>query len=384
MAYTHVAVIIHWATALIIIGLLAVGKYMTGLDPNDALRFTLTQTHKTFGILVLALSVLRVLWRLTHRAPAHPVDAPTWEKLAAGISHLAFYALIFVLPLSGWAMVSVSTLNIDTLLFNRIELPHIPLLEWLNITQQAEQESLEHSFHYAHHVAGTVLIVLLIVHIGAALKHHFVNKDDVLRRMKPRATEPGFLGVMAIVAVVIGGSVYLLNDRAQSGALPLTASESQVSARVDVTSDPTDIIFSSSSVVSNIDLANPSASSLEITVQTASATSDNLQVQGALNDPEWFDSANYPDAVLIADEFVSGENLNTLEISGQLSIKDVTVPVTFTLIISPAVENRPSTAVAEFEVNRMELMLGLISHPDDENINPEVQIRVEFVLSTAG
>ena len=105
MTYTHVAVFIHWVTALIIIGLVAVGKFMTGLDETDALRFTLTQTHKTFGILVLLLSIVRVMWRLSHRAPPHPEQAPAWEKWAASCSHLAFYVLILLLPLSGWAMV---------------------------------------------------------------------------------------------------------------------------------------------------------------------------------------------------------------------------------------------------------------------------------------
>jgi len=366
MAYTHVAVLIHWLTALLIIGLLAVGKYMTGLDTNDTLRFTLTQTHKTFGILVLGLSVIRVLWRLSHRAPAHPAHAPAWEKLAARLSHFAFYALIFVLPLSGWAMVSVSSLNIDTLLFNKIPWPHIPLLQWLNITDLAGQDALESQIHHVHYFAGNVLIFLLIVHVGAALKHHFIDKDDVLSRMKPRITEPGFLGVLALVALVIGGSVYAFNFQGQSNSSPLSAGESKVSAVAIVTSDPTEIIFTESAVVANIDMNNPSASSLEATVQTDSAISDNAQMQGSLPDPDWFDSLNYPTATLI------------------LTIKDISVPVSFTLTISPAREAKPSTAVTEFEVNRIDLNLGLESQPDDENVESIVGIRLEFVLSTDG
>lgn len=384
MAYTHVAIAIHWLTALLIIGLLAVGKFMTGLDANDTLRFTLTQSHKTFGILVLTLSILRILWRLTHRAPAHPAHAPSWEKWAANLSHFAFYALILVLPLSGWAMVSVSSLNIDTFLFNRIPLPHIPILEWLNVSEGAAQDSLEHRFHSVHHVAGTVLIVLLIVHVGAALKHHYIDKDDVLRRMKPRITEPGFLGVIAFVAVAIGASAFALNYQGRSSDVPLTAGASKVSAQATVTSELTDIVFTDSTVVANIDVNNPSASSLEATVQTASAISENLQVQASWADLEWFDSENYPTASLIAESFVAGQELSTLEVSGQLSIKDISVPVVFILTISPATETLPSTAATEFDVNRIDLNLGLESEPNDENIGRTVQIRLEFVLSTAG
>lgn len=381
MAYTHVAVFIHWLTALFIIGLLAVGKFMTGLAVDDSLRFTLTQYHKTFGILVLALSAIRILWRLTHRAPAHPEHAPAWEKFAAGLSHLAFYALILIMPLSGWAMVSVSSLNIDTLLFNRIELPHLPLLTWLNITETADKDAIEHTFHSVHHVAANILLVLLIVHIGAALKHHYIDKDDVLRRMRPRITEPGFLGLLALVAVMIGASVYALGNFAQSSSAPLSASGSTITLTADVTSTPTPIVFAASTVVANIDVNNPSASSLEATVETGTATSDNLQVQNSLPGSDWFDSANYPTASFVADGFKAGQQVNTLDVTGLLNVKDNSVPVSFTLTISAASDTEPAKASAYFSVDRTALEIGLESQPDDDYIGPAVEIRVDFDLS---
>jgi len=285
------------------------------------------------------------------------------------------------MPLSGWAMVSVSTLNIDTLLFNRIQLPHLPLLEWLNIIDRSAQEALEHRFHSVHHVAGTVLIVMLIVHVSAALKHHYVDKDDVLSRMKPRITEPGFFGVLAFAAVLVGASVFALYKLGQSSAAPMIATGSKITAIANVTSDPTLIVFPDSNVVANIDLDNPSASSLEATIETVSASSDNLQVQGSLPEPEWLDSINYPTASFIADSFTAGQEVNTLDVTGQLSIKEAPATVSFTLTIIPATDTEPSMATAQFPVDRTALNLGLASQPDTDYVGSEVLIQVEFELS---
>lgn len=385
MKYTHVAILIHWLTALFIIGLLAIGKYMVGLDATDPLRFTLTQSHKTFGILVLALSVLRILWRLTHKAPPHPTGAPGWEKFCANASHLAFYALIFILPLSGWAMVSVSTLNIDTILFNRIELPHLPLIEWLGLADADAQKTWEHHFHEAHHVAGYVLIGLLVVHIGAALKHHFIDKDDVLNRMKPRWNDPAFWNVVAVpfIAVVIGfyAQNYLLNPDKGSNSGSLVAQSSSVSLQATVSGGTTDINFGTVNVVANLNLDDPGSSSLEATVDTGTVSSGNLQVEGSLPNSDWFDVANHPQATFVADSFALGQKLNTIDITGHLTVKGNSVPVNFTLAIEPATDTEPSKASTQFHVDRFALKLGESSQPDDTWVGNTVIVLVEFELS---
>jgi len=355
MTYTHVAVFIHWVTALIIIGLVAVGKFMTGLDETDALRFTLTQTHKTFGILVLLLSIVRVMWRLSHRAPPHPEQAPAWEKLAASCSHLAFYVLILLLPLSGWAMVSVSTLNIDTLLFNRIEWPHLPLVEWLNLNSPAAQKEWEHNFHHTHHLASNILLVLLLVHIAAAMKHHVIDKDDVLSRMKPRVKEPGFWGVFALVALVVGTSAFALSRSNSSDTNSLIAGSSSVTLLADVTGDDTRFEFSDTVVSANIDLEKPAQSALEVTVPTATVTGNNLQAVGSLPNADWFDVENYPTASFTSTQINIGQEPNNLTVTGDLTIKDTTQEVEFTMLISTDESTGESTAAVELPINRFRL-----------------------------
>ena len=150
---------------------------MTMMDPTS-LKFELYQYHKSFGIMILLLSVLRLLWRLGHKPPALPETMKPWERRLASLSHKAFYALMIGIPLSGWAMVSASTFGIKTKLFKTVTWPHIPGIP--------QSESLEAGLKTLHEYLGILIFILLAMHIGAALKHHFKNKDDVLTRMIPR------------------------------------------------------------------------------------------------------------------------------------------------------------------------------------------------------
>lgn len=174
--YSKVAIWLHWLIALLIIGQLVGGKVMTWMGPTT-LKFELYQYHKSFGIMILLLSLLRLLWRLGHKPPALPAGMKTWERRAASISHKAFYVLMIGIPLSGWAMVSASTLNIKTKLFKTVPWPHIPGIP--------QSEGLGTSLKTAHEYLAILVFLLLAMHIGAALKHHFKNKDDVLSRMIP-------------------------------------------------------------------------------------------------------------------------------------------------------------------------------------------------------
>jgi cytochrome b561 len=178
--YSRVAMALHWIMALAIISMLAGGLIVADMldqDPSPPIAFDLIQLHKSVGITILLLSVVRVIWRLTHRPPALPL-MPTWQTRLAHFSHFGFYGLMFALPLSGWAMVSASKYNFPTLLyFTQIEWPHIPFL--------VGRTDLSGIFHESHELLGYGAIALLVLHIGAALYHHYKLRDDVLRRMMP-------------------------------------------------------------------------------------------------------------------------------------------------------------------------------------------------------
>lgn len=175
--YSKVAIILHWLIALLIIGQLAGGKIMKAMEGSQ-LKFEIFQLHKSFGIIILLLSILRLLWRLTHKAPPLPEHMPKHEKLAAKVSHIGFYGLMIGIPLMGWAMVSAAPVTITTKIFKTVKWPNMPFIE--------RSEGLQDFFSNAHELMALMITVLLLIHIGAALKHHYKDKDDVLTRMVPR------------------------------------------------------------------------------------------------------------------------------------------------------------------------------------------------------
>jgi len=175
-------VTLHWLIAVGIIGMLILGKYMHELSDTDATKFDLYQLHKSFGLTILALSVLRLVWRLVNKVPPLPEHMPTWERYAAHASHVLLYVLIVAIPLSGWALASASPLGIPTIWFGQFEIPHLPGLQGY-----ADQHAVEDQAHEVHELLGNLMIGLLVIHVGAALKHHFWDRDDVLTRMLPFA-----------------------------------------------------------------------------------------------------------------------------------------------------------------------------------------------------
>lgn len=374
LRYGDTAIIFHWIIAVLIIALLAIGKYMTGLEENDPVRFELTQWHKSFGISVLVLSILRLLWRFTHKPPPEPASLPTWQKHVSGLVHLGLYALMLALPITGWIMVSASPLNLDTLLFGVIPWPHIPPFPEL-----ANKESIASAFHDYHEIASSVLIVLVLAHIGAALKHHFFDKDTILLRMLPNAASAGFKTKIAIVIAILvaaGSTLFWLNSR--QGSTPiLAAGESQVSFIADVTGEPTTGIFTSSTVVATLDEANPANSTISATVMTASITSDNYQVAGSLPDQDWFDVVNHPEALFQSTAIEAG-GVDELLVTGDLTMKAVTQSVTFTMVLTTEEERRIARGL--FPIDRRDFSMGLESQASSDYVGFDVQIAFTFEI----
>lgn len=174
--YSRVAVFLHWTIALLIIGMIAVGLTME--DYPVKYKFLAFNLHKSFGLTILALSIFRLYWRLTHTAPAMPATMRPWEKFSARALHWVFYFLIIAMPLSGWILVSANA-KYPTVFFTLFEVPQFPL-------PVAYDTPYTHDiFEWLHYWLAMGTLGLLALHIGAALKHHFINHDAVLRRMLP-------------------------------------------------------------------------------------------------------------------------------------------------------------------------------------------------------
>lgn len=185
--FTTTAIALHWLVALGIAVLTVIGLVMVHAGLAPMRLFQLYQLHKSIGVLVLLTVALRIAWRLGHSPPELPATMPAAEKAAASASHLLLYALLFAVPLTGWALVSSSPLNIPTVLFGVVRWPDLPVLPTLASKAHAEAMLKE-----VHAYASYVLIALAALHAAAALRHHFVLKDDVLLRMLPgRQAAPG-------------------------------------------------------------------------------------------------------------------------------------------------------------------------------------------------
>ncbi|MFI4918951.1 MAG: cytochrome b [Legionellales bacterium] len=163
-----IAILLHWIMALLIIGLLALGLYMVFL-PISLEKLKLYGWHKEYGFLALALVTIRLIWRLINVLPS--LSLPWYELIAARLVHWAFYAFMFAMPISGWLVTSAAGLPAS--FFGLFTLPN--LIE--------PNEELRQFFALAHKWLGYALIITIILHTSAALKHHFINKDNILRRM---------------------------------------------------------------------------------------------------------------------------------------------------------------------------------------------------------
>ncbi|MBP2497511.1 cytochrome b561 [Methylobacterium sp. PvP062] len=177
--YSAVAILLHWASALGVLVLIGLGLTMTHAGLAPLRQFQLYQWHKSVGITVLALTALRVLWRLTHRPPPHPAGMPARERRAAAAAHHLLYLLLVGLPLTGWAVVSLSPFNIPTVLYGIVPWPHLPL------AGLAPDPAAEGVLKRVHALGAWFLAALLAIHVAAALRHHLLLRDDVLRRMLP-------------------------------------------------------------------------------------------------------------------------------------------------------------------------------------------------------
>lgn len=172
-AYGLVAIVLHWLIALLIIGQLVFGTLMVRIA-DQRLAFELIQWHKSLGFLTLALVVLRLAWRLAGPLPSYPATLPGWEIHSARAVHRLFYVLMLALPISGWVLVSVSVLAIPTFAFYLFVIPHLPL----GVSEDAESFSAA-----AHRLLGYAMMVLVAIHVAAALRHEFWLRNGLLRRM---------------------------------------------------------------------------------------------------------------------------------------------------------------------------------------------------------
>jgi cytochrome b561 len=176
LRYAPVAIGLHWLIALAILFQISLGWRMDD-HAHGAQTYLVFQLHKSVGITILLLSLIRLGWRLSHPPPPLPANLTTWERRLAALTHIGFYVIMIGLPLTGWLIVSASKTQIPTLLYGTVPWPHLPGLAHA----PAETKAAWHFVGEAGHgVLAKLTYLLFALHVAGALKHHLFDRDDTL------------------------------------------------------------------------------------------------------------------------------------------------------------------------------------------------------------
>lgn len=175
--YTSTAIALHWLMTVIILATFSVGIYMHDL-PLSPTKLQIYSWHKWAGVTAFLLAILRLTWRATHRPPDLPASIPAWQKRVAQVGHALLYLLMFAIPLSGWLMSSAK--GFQTVYFGVLPIPDL----------LGKDKALGDLLQQVHQTFNFMMIALVLGHVAASLKHHFIDRDDVLLRMRPRFGNP--------------------------------------------------------------------------------------------------------------------------------------------------------------------------------------------------
>lgn len=414
--YSRVAMALHWLIALCVIAMVPMGVWMSGAinDPDSQqTAYRVFQLHKSIGFTILALTLARLVWRLTHPVPPFPSGMKGWEKFTARAVHAAFYAILLLMPLSGWIYVSTgwsattdSPLDVATSYFGMFPIPH---LEFVASAPEDARRGVAFGMLGIHSMIAWGAVVLIVLHVGAALKHQFVDRDGVLGAMVPWLPQPTdgsargrksalavVAGVLLVVALWFAG--WTLNQPETAAPKATTPATEAAATKIDtsITSgtasewaidrEASSIEFSGNHAGNDFtgrfedweghvwfDPEDLAGSRAIVLVRTGSARTGDATQEGSLVQGEWFDIENYPVARFDADTFVDLGG-GRYEAEGTLAIKQASIPVR--LPFSYIVRGDNARVEGELELDRTALNLGMASDPTAEWVSDKIAVKI--------
>lgn len=397
--YGLIARLFHWLIAVMIIGLLPMGLFMTGMD-NSPLKLEVYALHKSFGLLVFFLGLGRIVWRFVSPPPDHLENHEHWEVTLAAASHFWLYMCIIGMPLSGYLMSSALEFPVP---FFGLSFPRL----------LAKNEHLGELFGQTHEILAYTLLFVLGLHVAGALKHHVIDKDETLQRMAYKTQ--GMLLPAAIVLVVgasFGVSGLLiakgfLHKGAETAAPAMqvaTAPAPAAPAAISPAAAPPDtsalaengwaivpvqskLQFRTTMYGSEFTgdlpdfngtiLFNPddlSTARADIRINMVKVTTGDADRDSNIGGAAWFDSGAFPEARYEAAKFEKADGNNYVAI-GNLTIRDKTMPVVipFTLDIA----GNTAHMKGDVTLNRLDYGMGEGEWEDEKTVGHDVEVLID-------
>lgn len=348
---------LHWLIVALIALQATLG--LTGvLLPLGMEKLAVLARHKSIGITILGLATLRLAWRWLNPTPTLPSNLSPFERFLAHFTHSALYALLFAMPLTGWIMSSARGFPVSW--FNLFQLPDLV----------PKSQALYDAMVTTHAALAIALAATVTLHIAGALKHHFVLKDDTLRRMLPfgRTT----------LAVLAGAALAAPVARAASSPYTLLPARSSLTYAFSQAGAENQGRFKAFSVS-----FDPAAGRLDVVIDMRSFDTGDQQRNGILGGKDFFDVAQYPQARFTATRLQ--RTATGYEAMGSLTLRGVTrnVTIPFTWRVTTE-QGRPVGYLAgEATVGRLDFGVGQGQWKSTEWVGNDVRVSYSLVL-TAG
>ncbi len=399
--YSAVAIALHWAIALGIAGMIAAGWFMSDLSNDAPFKAALYQLHKSFGITILTLTIARILWRIMNPPPPLPEDMRPVERTASHSVHLAFYGLMILMPLSGWALVSTSAFSVPTVIFGAVSWPHLPL---------GHGEALHGVIEFVHSKLAWVAIALLALHVAGAVKHEFAAEEGVLKRMIPglfgRTSRPmpppkGFtvaFGAAALFFVAVA-AIPLALGAGSSGGAPIAATPASTDTEIPLWTVSADdralgftVLYEGKPVTGRFedwsasiafDPANLAASRAIVEVDAASARTGTKLYDDSLRGSEWFGARNFPAITVTIDNIRAADDGAGYVGDMTFALKGNTITAASPFRFTADIDGDTAAVRGEITLTRTQLDLGLQSDPNAEWVADETTATVAFTASRA-
>lgn len=350
--------LVHWLIVALILAQYVLARIAEDLPLGNE-KIAALARHKSVGITILVLAVLRLLWRWRGAVPPMPATARPYEQTSARVTHVLLYALLFLQPLTGWMM--SSALNFPVSWFGLVQLPDLV----------SPSHPLFDFFHGAHEMLFNALCIIALLHAAAALRHHFVLKDDVLRRMLPKLAACGLLVASALPTSAAPRATAYVGEQAEGS---LTFTFEQAGAKTSGRFERYDVQLT-------LDPAKPEVGRFAVTVDVGSLDTDSDERDRELRGEDLFDVANHPRATFVATQ-IAALGKDRYEAQGRLTIRGVERPVTLPFTLRSLREGASATTRLQGSVTirRLDFGVGQVAWQSTEYVGNDVDVKFDVPL----